>query len=231
MLRKLLTGIKNVHGKPKEKAPPLTLEALAQMVRHLEGSNKLIDCRNNALLQVGFFGAFRRSELVSLAWEQVTFLPEGMEMLLARSKTDQEGEGKICSIPHGNDELCAVRSLLKWQKLCQQGKGPIFCHLPIGETATAIKANQVNHIVKTTALAAGLPEPSSYSSHSLRRGFATQASKKGAPFGAIMRQGRWQHEGTVLGYIEEGKRFDSNAVDIMLRPIEDDSLLDNVKKQ
>ena len=39
LLRKLLTGIKNVHGKPKEKAPPLTLAALTQMVTYLEKSN------------------------------------------------------------------------------------------------------------------------------------------------------------------------------------------------
>jgi len=32
-----------------------------------------------------------------------------------------------------------------------------------------------------------------------------------------MRQGRWRHEGTVLGYIDEGKRFDQNAADIILK--------------
>lgn len=217
VLRKLLTGIKNVHGKPKEKAPPLTLDALVQIACHLERSDRLIDCRNNALIQLGFFGAFRRSELVTLTWEQVTFLAEGIEVLLTRSKTDQGGKGMMCPIPHGNDELCGVRALMHWKRRCQQSKGPIFCHIPIAEPATAIKANQVNHILKAVALASGLPNPFAYSSHSLRRGFATEASKKGAPFGAIMRQGRWRHEGTVLGYIEEGKRFDSNAVDIMLQ--------------
>ncbi len=217
MLRKLLTGIKNVHGKPKDKAPPLTLDALTQIVEHLEQSGKLIDHRNNALLQLGFFGAFRRSELVVLTWEQITFFPEGMEVLLPRSKTDQAGEGQICAIPYGNKELCAVRALIRWQEHCQQTAGAIFCHVPICEPTTAIKDNQVNQIMKSSAMASGLPEPFAYSSHSLRRGFATEASKKGAPFGAIMRQGRWRHEGTVLGYIEEGKRFDSNAVDVMLQ--------------
>ena len=72
-------------------------------------------------------------------------------------------------------------------------------------------------MIKSIAKACQLPEVKLYSSHSMRRGFATEASKKGAPFGAIMRQGRWRHEGTVLGYIEEGKRFDSNAADIILK--------------
>ncbi len=47
--------------------------------------------RDRALLLVGFFGAFRRSELVSLRWEQVSFVGEGMILTLPRSKTDQTG--------------------------------------------------------------------------------------------------------------------------------------------
>jgi hypothetical protein len=41
-----------------------------------------------------------------------------------------------------------------------------------------------------------LPKALQYSGHRLRRGFATAASQKGASPGAIMRQGRWKHEGT-----------------------------------
>jgi len=47
-------------------------------------------------------------------------------------------------------------------------------------------------------------------------GFATEASRKGAPFKAIMRQGCWKSESTVLGYIEAGKQFEENAVDVLL---------------
>lgn len=76
-------------------------------------------------------------------------------------------------------------------------------------------------ILKLIATACHLPQADQYSSHSLRRGFATEASKKGVPFGSIKRQGRWRHEGTVLGYIDEGKRFDQNAADMMLNPSEE----------
>jgi site-specific recombinase XerD len=88
MVRKTLTGIKNVHGRPKEKAMPLTLETIAKMSAFLGKSHRLIDCRNRALLLVGFFGAFRRSELVGTQWDDITFVPEGMEVLISRSKTD-----------------------------------------------------------------------------------------------------------------------------------------------
>jgi hypothetical protein len=66
------------------------------------------------------------------------------------------------------------------------------------------------------ACAVKLPLAESYSSHSLRRGFAAEASKNGAQFGSSMRQGRWRHERTVLGYIDEGKRFNQNAADLLL---------------
>lgn len=219
MIRKTLAGIKYIHGKPKNKAKALTVEALAAMVVYLKSSSRLVDVRNNALLQIGFFGAFRRSELVAIRWEHIHFVPEGIEILIPRSKTDQEGEGKTCAIPYGDKKLCPVTALIAWRDRSSSQNGFVFRAIGNGENLTteSIRPNQVNVIIKTIAKACQLPEVTLYSSHSMRRGFATEASKKGAPFGAIMRQGRWRHEGTVLGYIEEGKRFDSNAADIILK--------------
>lgn len=115
MIRKTLTGIKHIHGKPKNKAKALTVETLAIMVDYLKTSSRLIDYRNNALLQIGFFGAFRRSELVAICWEHIHFVPEGIEILIPRSKTDQEGEGQICAIPYGDKNLCPVTALIAWR--------------------------------------------------------------------------------------------------------------------
>lgn len=218
MIRKTLSGIKHIHGKPKDKAKALTVETLIAMIDYLRASPRLIDYRNNALLQVGFFGAFRRSELVAICWEHIHFVPEGIEVMIPRSKTDQDGEGQVCAIPYGDKNLCPVTALIAWRdKSFSAG----FVFRSIGNNdhlkEEAIRPNQINVIIKSIAKACQLPEVNLYSSHSMRRGFATEASKKGAPFGAIMRQGRWRHEGTVLGYIEEGKRFDSNAADIILK--------------
>ena len=81
----------------------------------------------------------------------------------------------------------------------------------------AIKSNQVNLIIKKIARGCNLENADDFSAHSLRRGFATEAAKHNAPFQSIMRQGRWKHEGTVLGYIEEGKRFEENAGTVMFQ--------------
>ncbi len=218
LVHKTLSGIRNVHGKPKDKAPAITLESLTQMITHLKKSNRLIDCRNNALLQLGFFGAFRRSEVITITWDNIHFVPEGIEILLPRSKTDQAGEGQTCAIPYGDNALCPVTALLSWQERSQCSTGPIFRQMTRGETIkhAALKPQHLNTIIKTIASESQLPNADNYSSHSLRRGFATEASKNGAPFGSIMRQGRWRHEGTVLGYIDEGKRFDQNAAGLLL---------------
>ena len=218
IVRKTLTGIKNIHGKPKDKAMPLTMEILTLFIEHLKNSSRLIDYRNSALLQIGFFGAFRRSELVAVQWEHVHEVSEGIEILIPRSKTDQDGEGEVCAIPFGKDPICPVTALMEWRNKSNCQIGAVFRQVRKNDQLQekTIKSQHVNTIIKTVARSCKLQDAEEYSSHSLRRGFATEASRKGAPFGAIMRQGRWRHEGTVLGYIDEGKRFDQNAADVIL---------------
>ena len=216
-IRKTLVGIKNTHGKPKNKAAALTLEALAVMVVHLKKSNRLIDCRNCALLQLGFFGAFRRSELIDITWESIRFMKEGIEILIARSKTDQGGDGQVCAIPYGDGVLCPVSALIAWRDQSHNEAGHVFRHIKKRMvTNESIQSRQVNILIKTIAKTCGLPDSENYSGHSFRRGFATEASKNNVPFASIKRQGRWRGDSNVMGYIDEGKRFDQNAAGMML---------------
>jgi len=53
------------------------------------------------------------------------------------------------------------------------------------------------------------------SSHSLRRGFATEAARLGASMPAIQRHGRWRSTKTVLEYIEAGRQFTDSAVNVL----------------
>lgn len=94
-----MRGIARLHGRPKKQAMALRLRDLDQLISYLKESPSLKNTRDRALLLVGFFGAFRCSELVSLSWEQVSFVGEGMILTLPRSKTDQTGEGERCVIP------------------------------------------------------------------------------------------------------------------------------------
>ena len=218
-VRKTLTGIMHVHGTPKEKAPALTIENLVSMTTFLKAQNKLSAWRNNAILQVGFFGAFRVSELINIHVEHITFSKEGMEVLIPRSKTDQIGEGQHCAIPYGDEQLCPVTALKAWCEHAGISDGVIFREVDKhGNIGTKpLSGKSISIMIKAVAKNCHLSDADDFSSHSLRRGFATTASRSGAPIMSIMRQGRWRHEGTVLGYIEEGQRFEANAAKIILQ--------------
>jgi len=221
MVRKTLAGIMNIHGIPKNKALALTAEHLAQIVKILSDSDLLINYRDSALLQIGFFGAFRRSELVNIKVEHIKELREGMEILIPRSKTDQIGRGKICAIPYGKDKLCPVTALIRWLNKANIKDGAVFRTITknnlLGDTA--LVAESVTFILRRAIAKLNNLNVKTFSSHSLRRGFATAASKNGASLPAIMRQGRWQHEGTVIEYIEESQLFENNAADLILNII------------
>jgi len=138
--------------------------------------------------------------------------------MISRSKTDQSGQGQLCAIPFGTDNLCPVNALQNWQKASHISMGPVFRSLSKSNRlgTSCLSPKSVNLIIQR--LLQNEPERAAgrFSSHSLRRGLATSASRNGASLQSIMRQGRWQHEGTVLGYIEEGQRFEDNAADILL---------------
>ncbi len=56
--------------------------------------------RDKSLILIGFSGGFRRTELISIDYEDLEFVPEGLKISIRRSKTDQFGEGMIKGIPY-----------------------------------------------------------------------------------------------------------------------------------
>lgn len=220
---KTMSGIMRTHGTPKDKAPPLLPEHLLQIMNYLVASTATTQTlRDSALLQTGFLGAFRRSELVQLHVEHIDWQPQGIEILLPSSKTDQLHAGQYCAIPYGNDKLCAIRALQRWLEHANIQNGPVFRRVyrngKVGKTA--ITALSVNHILQKHAIAAGLENAKELSSHSLRRGFATAASRDGVSLQSIMQQGRWKQVSTVIEYIEAAGRFENNAATQVLQHLE-----------
>ena len=217
LVKKTLVGIHHVHGKPKDKAPALTLENLKKMVSYLKTKNTLQSYKDNVLVQVGFFGAFRRSELVAIRYDHIKFLNEGVEIEIPKSKIDQCRIGNVCAIPYGDEALCPVKALKRWLQESKIKGGYIFPSCREKKSSTQhIDVFGVNEMLKRVAKECGIGEPESFSGHSLRRGFATTASQNGASMASIMRQGRWNNTATVLEYIEESERFMENAVSTIL---------------
>ncbi|OWW21749.1 integrase [Noviherbaspirillum denitrificans] len=218
-VRKTLAGIARTHGKPKKKAKALPLEDLERIVAHLTSLDTLKARRDNALLQIGYFGGYRRSEIVNLDVTHVAWEPDGIVISLPRSKTDQQGEGIIKAIPYGEGLCCPAMALRAWLDAAGIVSGPLF--RPVSkwnEVGTdALHAGSVNTILEACAKLIQLDYVPQLSSHSLRRGMATSAHRAGADFRDIKRQGGWRHDGTVQGYIDEAGRFEQNAALALLR--------------
>lgn len=219
MIRKLLTGVQREHGQPKRQAKALLPEHIAQMVNFCQQQATLKALRDSALIQLAYFGAFRRSELIALQVQDIEFDPQGMLILIPRSKTDQTGEGKIKAIPFGDKPICPVTALQTWLAAAEIENGLVFRAITRwGELKPkGLHADSISAILKSLAKACELPFADELSSHSLRRGFATSAARIGADFEGIKRQGGWQHDQTVRGYVEAGQVFDNNAASELLK--------------
>lgn len=218
-VRKTLAGIARTNGKPKKKAKALPVEDLELIVATLTKTGTLKALRDSALLQIGFYGGFRRSELAEISVAHLTWDAQGIAIMLPRSKTDQTGEGLVKAIPYGEGLCCPATALRTWLGAADIAEGPVFRSISKwGVVADAgLNPASVNAILAGAAQLAKLGYVPELSSHSLRRGMATSAHRAGADFRDIKRQGGWRHDGTVQGYIEEAGLFAENAAHSLLR--------------
>jgi integrase len=226
-INKIITGIMRVHGTPKVKAPPVLTEHLLSIVSILKAESSLRSIRDSALLQVGFFGAFRRSELVSICREHIDYKDMGVDILVPKSKTDQEHKGQHCAISYGNKQLCPVSALSDWLSESEITHGPVFRAINHLEEINdkALSDLSVTKILKSRAKKAGIDCAESFTSHSLRRGLATCASRNGSDISSIMKQGRWRDVNTVMEYIDENKRFEDNVAHRIISSLDDSNNL------
>ena len=103
-----LHGIKRVRGSNQKAKKPILINDLKLIIKAIDKEK----IRDKALILIGFAGGFRRSELVNIYHEDVEFVPEGVKILIKRSKTDQSGEGAVKASPYfDNQELCPVITL------------------------------------------------------------------------------------------------------------------------
>jgi integrase len=211
----VMAGIRRNKGTMQSAKTPVTVEDLRRMIGM--SPRTLVGARDRVLLLMGFSGAFRRSELVSLDLEAVQFAREGMVVTLHRSKTDQDGTSRKTGIPYGlNTETCPVLSLREWINQSKITKGPLF--RPIGRygniSTKRLTGNAVATIVKKYAKAIGL-EAKDFAGHSLRSGLATSAAAAGASERSIMNQTRHNSLVMVRRYIRDGSLFRENAAGIV----------------
>jgi len=211
-----LLGIKRKKGSIQTGKKPILINHLKQIINVIDEQKieKIKKLRNRALILVGFGGGFRRTELVSINYEDLDFVEEGVKITLRRSKTDQFGEGTIKGLPYFvNEKYCPVLSLKNWLTLSKIKSGPIFKRFAKGSIITSHRLTDqtVVLIIKECLKIAGI-ENQNFSGHSLRSGFATVAADAGADERSIMAMTGHKTTQMVRRYIREANIFKNNAL-------------------
>jgi integrase len=214
LVRLTFRGIRRKHGQPQHRVSALTYSDLSAIIPSLGESAK--DLRDAAILLVGFAGAFRPSELAATEYQQIKIGEHGAVIQIPRSKTDQEGRGRTILIPRTPGALCPVAALQRWLLKAGITEGSVFRPLmrsgKLGEGK--ISPGAIATIIKQRIGEIGR-DPSCYSGHSLRAGFATEAARLGVPKWRIKAQTGHLSDSAFERYIREGELHSSDALNVL----------------
>ena len=211
-----LMGIKRRKGSIQKGKKPILINHLKAIINVInkEKIEEIKKARDKAIILIGFGGGFRRTELMSIDYEDLEFVAEGVKITIKRSKTDQFGEGMIKGLPYfANETYCPVAHLKKWIKISDIKDGPIFRRFTKGCSLTSnrLTDQSVVLLIKSYLKLAGI-ENKNYSGHSLRSGFATVSAESGADERSIMAMTGHKTTQMVRRYIREANIFKNNAL-------------------
>ncbi|MGZ5544369.1 MAG: site-specific integrase [Limisphaerales bacterium] len=205
LVKRTMQGIRRTLGTKQRQVAPLVKDDLLEMMVYIERQRPMKAARDKALLLVGFSGAFRRSELVALRYEDVTCFESGVELMIQRSKTDQEGAGRTVFIPHARGSRCPVKALANWISLSGIVNGPLFRAVNRHDQVVGDKAlspQSVALIVKSSVrMMAGDEAAKGMAGHSLRAGYCTEAATVGLQPYQIREQTGHKSDVTLARYI------------------------------
>ncbi|GAA6170302.1 site-specific integrase [Sessilibacter corallicola] len=216
-VKKVLKGIAELHPHQEKQARPLQIEQLSKIdawiTQQLQdigssphGERKLL--RDRAMLLLGFWRAFRSDELTRMTIENVRVMPnQGLEIFVPRSKTDR-ARGRHFKAP-ALKRLCPVSAFQAWTNILQATHGPLFPAInQWGHIAEhAINPVSVIAIVKSYCEHVGFEDADNFSSHSLRRGFATWATGHGWDTKTLMEYVGWKDVKSAMRYIDHDDAF------------------------
>jgi len=211
-----IMGIKRRKGNIQIAKKPLLINSLKQIINVIDDQNKeeINKFRDRSIILIGFSGGFRRNEIVSLDYDDLDFVPEGLKINIKRSKTDQFGEGFVKALPYfDRSQYCPVVSLKKLIEISKINSGPVFRRFVKGSklSENRLTDQTVALLIKKYLNLAGI-NSKNYSGHSLRSGFATSAAESGAEERNIMAMTGHKSTEMVRRYIKEANLFKNNAL-------------------
>ena len=211
-----IMGIKRRKGSVQKSKKPILINSLKKIINVIDHQNKeeIKKLRDRSIILIGFSGGFRRNEIVSLDYDDLDFVPEGLKISLRRSKTDQFGEGFTKALPYfDSPQYCPVVSLRNFLDLSSINSGPIFRRFVKGSKLSEKRLTDqtVALLIKEYLNLAGI-DNKNFSGHSLRSGFATSAADSGAEERSIMAMTGHKSTEMVRRYIKEANLFKNNAL-------------------
>lgn len=178
-VKTVIEGVKRTIGVAQKKAkavqPTEIILNLHTIQKHYP--NEATQLRNTALLLLGFAGAFRRSELVSLKVKDFQIADTNTATFyIAKSKVDQTGKGDVKPVKRSSvKQACAINAVQKFIAFAGLGKEDFLfpsIHKSGKLQPKPLSGKDVGLIVKTVL-------GTEFSAHSLRSGFITEAFNKG----------------------------------------------------
>ena len=211
-----ILGIKRRKGSIQKGKKPLLINSLKKIINAIDQQKKkeIKKLRDRSIILIGFSGGFRRNEIISLDYDDLDFVSEGLKINIKRSKTDQFGEGTVKGLPYFNNvQYCPVISIQKWIQISKINSGPLFRRFTKGSNLSENRLTDqtVALLIKEYLKLAGI-DNRNYSGHSLRSGFATTAAEAGAEERSIMAMTGHKSTEMVRRYIKEANLFKNNAL-------------------
>ena len=211
-----IMGIKRRKGSIQKGKKPLLINNLKKIINVIDEHNteNIKKFRDRSIILMGFSGGFRRNEIVSLDYDDLDFVTEGLKISIKRSKTDQFGEGSVKGLPYfDNTQYCPVLSLKNWIEISKIRSGPLFRRFSKGTKLSEKRLTDqtVALLIKKYLKIAGI-DSKNYSGHSLRSGFATSAAEAGVEERNIMSMTGHKSPEMVRRYIKEANIFKNNAL-------------------
>ena len=211
-----IMGIKRRKGSVQKAKKPILINSLKLIINSIDQQNKqeIKKFRDRSIILIGFSGGFRRNEIVSLNYDDLDFVPEGLKINIKRSKTDQFGEGFTKALPYfDSSQYCPVISLKNWLDISKITSGPVFRRFLKGSklSENRLTDQTVAILIKEYLNLAGI-NSKNYSGHSLRSGFATSAAESGVEERNIMAMTGHKSTEMVRRYIKEANLFKNNAL-------------------
>lgn len=199
-VKKVLSGIKNSLGGPVKKQALLNVH-LRQMIETLDRGT-VEGRRDFALVVLGFAGAFRRSELVSIQLNEINTQNDGLVITVPENRS-KGGSAQKKPIVATHTEYCPVRAVMAVQAdLRESGDATGLLFPSARKKKQPICDRYFSELLKKLAISIGL-DGRNIAGHSTRRGRITQMSLDNHGLLDIKRISNHKSLQVLTGYIEQ----------------------------